>query len=382
MSDPTIHEWKNRRIGEICEILDSRRVPVNATERNSRIGPYPYYGANGIQGYIDDYIFDEPTVLLAEDGGYFDEYASRPIAQYVSGRYWVNNHAHVLRGKSDTDTKWLFYSLVHKNILRFINGGTRAKLNQSDLIEISVHQPPLAEQKKIADILTTVDEVIENIEAEISKLEDLKKATMNELLTKGIEHTEFKETEIGRIPKSWKLGLVSELFDLGRGRVISSNDLRQFAGRYPVYSSQSKNDGIFGCINTFDFDGEYITWTTDGAYAGTVFYRNGRFNCTNVCGTLSDKKSKSINMQFMAIYLSTVAKKYVSYVGNPKLMNNAFAEIIVVVPEKNEQDEIVAVITACADSIKRQEQVVSKMRKIKKSLMQDLLTGKVRIKVN
>jgi type I restriction enzyme S subunit len=85
--------WASVAISECCEILDSKRIPVNAEEREKRIGDIPYYGANGLQGYIDDFIFDEPLILIAEDGGRFDEYSTRPIAYRISSKSWVNNHA-------------------------------------------------------------------------------------------------------------------------------------------------------------------------------------------------------------------------------------------------------------------------------------------------
>jgi type I restriction enzyme S subunit len=140
--------WEVKRLGVCCDVLDSQRVPLNSQERLSRKGVYPYYGANGVQGYIDDFIFEGESVLLAEDGGYFSEYATRPIANFVTGRYWVNNHAHILRAKSDILNRWIYYSLVHKNILKHINGGTRAKLNQSDLKEILVPLPPSQNNKR------------------------------------------------------------------------------------------------------------------------------------------------------------------------------------------------------------------------------------------
>ena len=115
--------WSKNTINECCEILDSQRVPVNSEERAKRKGDYPYYGANGVQGYIDDYIFEGDAILLAEDGGNFDQYADRPIAQWVTGKFWVNNHAHILRAKDNATDKWIFYSLVHKNILKFIKTG-------------------------------------------------------------------------------------------------------------------------------------------------------------------------------------------------------------------------------------------------------------------
>ena len=175
--------WDVRTLNECCEILDSQRIPLNAEERAKRKGDYPYYGANGVQGYIDDYIFDGDAILLAEDGGNFDQYAERPIAQWVTGRFWVNNHAHILRAKSGLTDKWVYYSTVHKNILKYINGGTRAKLNQSDLKEIAILISPLPEQKKIASILTSMDITIGEKQRKLSQTQSLKKSLMQDLLT-------------------------------------------------------------------------------------------------------------------------------------------------------------------------------------------------------
>jgi type I restriction enzyme M protein len=136
---------------------------------------------------------------------------------------------------------------------------------------------------------------------------------------------------------------IGELCELGRGRVISKEYIQSNAGEYPVYSSQTQNEGIFGYIKTFDFEGEYVTWTTDGANAGTVFYRNGRFNCTNVCGTLK-AKSSTVLMSYLALALGTVAKRHVIELGNPKLMNNVVSKIEIPLPPLEIQKEIVAEI--------------------------------------
>ncbi|SHI79817.1 Type I restriction modification DNA specificity domain-containing protein, partial [Anaerovibrio lipolyticus DSM 3074] len=100
-------------LGECCEILDSLRVPITASERTE--GPYPYYGANGVQDYVSDYIFDDELVLLAEDGGNFGS-KERPIAYRVSGKCWVNNHAHVLKPKPGLNVDYLCYSLMFYDV--------------------------------------------------------------------------------------------------------------------------------------------------------------------------------------------------------------------------------------------------------------------------
>ena len=107
----------------------------------------------------------------------------------------------------------------------------------------------------------------------------------------------------------WKK--LGEIANLVRGKVISKDYIRDHEGLYPVYSSQTANDGILGCIDSYMFDGDFLTWTTDGAYAGTIFRRKGKFNITNVCG-LVDLTDKQVNQDFLYYWLSFVAKDYVN----------------------------------------------------------------------
>ena len=170
----------------------------------------------------------------------------------------------------------------------------------------------------------------------------------------------------------WHEKRVRDLCELGRGRVISTQEIEQHPGIYPVYSSQSSNNGQMGAIDSYDFDGEFVTWTTDGAYAGTVFYRTGKFNCTNVCGTL--RARDAIDMQFLAYELGMVAKQHVSYVGNPKLMNGVVADIRLMIPKKAEQSKIAEVLSTADRAIEQTEALIAKQQRIKTGLMQDLLT--------
>lgn len=179
-----IHEnWELVKIETCCEILDYKRKPINSEMRKKIIGNIPYYGANGVQGYINKHIFDEDLILLAEDGGNFEEYQNRPIAYFISGKSWVNNHAHVLKNKPNYDLKFIFYSLVHKNILSWINGTTRSKLNQSDLRKIKIPMPTLKKQQEIASYLSNMDNLISEMQNELGHTKKLKVGLIQKLLT-------------------------------------------------------------------------------------------------------------------------------------------------------------------------------------------------------
>lgn len=184
----------------------------------------------------------------------------------------------------------------------------------------------------------------------------------------------MKEKQI-QIPDGWEEKSINDLCIIGRGRVISQNEIFNKVGIYPVYSSQSQNNGEMGKINTYDFDGNYVTWTTDGAHAGTIFFRSGKFNCTNVCGTLKEKDEQPLDLIFLSYLLSTVAKDHVSYVGNPKLMNGTMSKIPLTLPKSTtEQKKIAEILSKVDTTIEQTQSLIAKYQRIKTGLMQDLLT--------
>ena len=166
------------RLGDICEILDSKRIPITASNRKA--GIYPYYGANGIQDYVDDYIFDDELVLLAEDGGYFGS-TDKPIAYRVSGKCWVNNHAHVLKPKDLINVDYLCYSLMFRDVSNIVNGATRQKLTQADMKEIDIPLCSLEKQKDIVKKLDYVFSLMNLRKQQLSKLDELVKARFVEM---------------------------------------------------------------------------------------------------------------------------------------------------------------------------------------------------------
>ena len=175
-------DWEEKTVDAVAECLDNLRRPVNGADREKMKGDIPYYGANGIQGYVNDFLFDEELTLLAEDGGNFDEFATRPIAQRISGKAWVNNHAHILRAKRKVMTPdFLFYSLVHKDVRQYINGSSRAKLNKGDMLNIEVVVPSLPEQKKIAGFLSALDGKIAAVGEQLSRTHAWKKGLLQQM---------------------------------------------------------------------------------------------------------------------------------------------------------------------------------------------------------
>lgn len=183
---------------DCCEILDSIRVPITASKREE--GEYPYYGANGVQDYVSEYLFDDELVLLAEDGGNFGS-KDKPIAYRVSGKCWVNNHAHVLKPNENMNVDYLCYSLMFYNVSGMVNGATRKKLTQAAMRKMQIPLRGMEEQLHIVNQLNKICMIIELRKQELQRLDDLIKARFVEMF--------------GSIKEERLLGDISEFVTVG-----------------------------------------------------------------------------------------------------------------------------------------------------------------------
>jgi len=406
-------DWDTTTIGVSCDILDHMRIPVNSSDRFERKGDIPYYGANGLQGWIDDYIFDEELVLLAEDGGYFNEFENRPIAYMVRGKSWVNNHAHVLRARKQIATNhWIFYNLVHKDIQYYIQGGTRSKLNQSELRNIEVPLPPLTEQRRIAEILDTIDKAIQKTEALISKLKAMKQGMLHDLLTRGLDkngklrdlktHPEqFKDSPLWRIPKEWILSRIINVASIKYG-ISDAIDQTLIRGvptiTLPCVSPLGEltldKDLMAltdpGKLSPHDFlqPGDLLFNWRNGSreHLGKTAYYNGNGEHTHVGFLLrvrtDPKKCRSRYLWRLLCFMK--AKGF--FLAAKGQVNNTFnstelADVRIILPSINEQLTIDSVLESHDSRIRTEEQYRDKLKLQKKGLMYDLLTGKIRVRI-
>ena len=155
-----MEQWKEYRLGEIVNVLDYKRIPLSATERSRRQGIYPYYGAQGIIDYVDNYIFDGTYLLIAEDGENLKS-QKQNVAQLATGKFWVNNHAHIVESNGLCDIRYICFLLNIIDLSGYITGSAQPKLNQANLLDIILKLPTLSKQKEIADYISTIDDKIE-----------------------------------------------------------------------------------------------------------------------------------------------------------------------------------------------------------------------------
>jgi len=290
------------------------------------------------------------------------------------------------------------YEWVSRQIERMSQGGIMSGLNAAIVKSVKVVIPPLPEQKKIASILTSVDEVIETTQKQIDKLQDLKKATMNELLTKGIGHTEFKDSELGRIPKSWEVKSLGDFVKLQGGNAFQSSEF-QNVGIPVIRISNIKNGTVTldDCVyfaesknlQKFEVKNGDILLAMSGATTGKI-------------GIYKSKNNAYLNQRvgrFKILDCRRVEKAFLHYLvqsdifsdatlrdaiggAQPNISSAQVEGISYAFPTTYEQKEIAKTLESIDKKMQINQRKLSQTQSLKKSLMQDLLTGKVRVQVN
>jgi len=264
-------------------------------------------------------------------------------------------------------------------------------LRYNNFVQLSLPFPSINEQKAIGSFLdhetARIDALIEEQQRLIELLKEKRQAVISHAVTKGLDPTvPMKDSGVewlGEVPAHWDVLPVWMLFQMGRGRVISHDEIAENSGDYPVYSSQTERDGVMGSIDTYDFEGDYLTWTTDGANAGTVFRRSGKFNCTNVCGTLLPKR-KDDDLRYFVDAVGICTAAFIRHDINPKLMNNVMASIKVPVPPLMEQTAIAAYVSAFKDKetvlIQEAFNGISLLQERRSALISAAVTGKIDVR--
>ena len=324
--------------------IGDRVLATELKEKSSNT--IPVYSANvkEVFGYIDKRNredFSKDSILWGIDGDWMTNVIDKNIPFYPT------DHCGVLKYKADDINSWyLAFALEAAGSYEKFSRTNRASSDRVGQLKIQVPKKDIQEK-----VVNEIREIDKKININNNKIKEEKKKIIDLFTNKFNAAELIKDGSTTSIKKE----KISTICVDGRGRIINNEYIDLNPGNYPVYSSQTSNDGIFGYINSFDFDGEYITWTTDGVNAGTVFYRNGKFNCTNVCGTLKLKETKSdtVNMIYLSVALGIIAPFHVTHSGNNKLMNDAMKNIYVPIPSIEEQNEFAKDISKINNNINK-----------------------------
>ncbi|EOX1305275.1 restriction endonuclease subunit S [Vibrio cholerae] len=416
------HKYKQTEVGlipvdwDVCDLqdavdfLDGMRRPVKSGDRAKISGVFPYYGASGIVDYVNDYIFDDELILLGEDG---ENILSRnlPLAFKVSGKIWVNNHAHVLKPKSSFDITFLTEFLESLDYSLLNSGTAQPKLNKKSCLKIKIAKPALEEQTAIANALSDVDALIQELEKLIAKKQAIKTATMQQLLTGRTRLPQFahhpdgrkkgyKPSELGEIPEDWEvvnLGEISAITKLAgfeytnyfnsyrdggdiiviRGTNITENFLdlndiktipRSTSNMLPR-SQLNAGDLVFAYVGTV---GPVFLIREDNKYH--LGPNTAKITCNNTV------VSEFLRTYFTSELIKIQIDEHLSIGAQPSLSMGKIRSFKIVLPcSKDEQIQIDMVISSMEEEMQSLKTRINKTRQIKQGMMQELLTGKTRL---
>jgi len=342
-----------KKLEDVCEILDSRRVPITAKDRKA--GTYPYYGANGLQDYVADYIFDDELVLLAEDGGNFGS-KERPIAYRVSGKCWVNNHAHVLKAKPNMHVDYLCYALMFYDTEGLVNGATRQKLTQAAMRQMVIPYRDMTEQLQIIKKISQIVRSIEKRKEELQLLDQLVKSRFIELFGDPVSNSMGLPTE----PMTTVCAIIDgdrgknypkqdEFSDTGYCLFLNAKNVTAtgFSFENRMFITKEKDDALHnGKLERGD-----VVLTTRGTLGNLAFYddsvpfENVRINSGMVI--LRMKKSVMTEVFFMEqfkLQLQSIKGKIASGSAQPQLPISTMNKIRILLAPMALQEQFAAFV--------------------------------------
>ena len=374
--------WEQRKVQDVADRFDNLRIPVAA---NLRVhGTTPYYGANGIQDYVEGFTHDGEFVLVAEDGA--NDLKNYPV-KCVNGRIWVNNHAHILQGKAGiADNSFLAFAISQSDIESLLVGGGRAKLNAETLMSIEFRLPCLQEQYRIGEYLTQLDHLITLHQRKFEKLTNVKKSMLEKMFPQN--GSSYPEIRFKGFTDPWEQRKLSEITD----KVTEKNAGLQYVETFT-------NSAEFGIISQRDFfdhdiaklgslDGYYIVKTEDFVY-------NPRISTSAPVGPINRNKLGRTGVMsplytvfrphdIDTTYLEYFFKcgywhSFMNFNGDSgarsdrfSIRDNVFFQMPIPIPDIDEQRKIGELLTCLDNLITLHQRELEKLQNIKKSMLEKM----------
>ena len=392
--------WPTTKLGDVIDLFDSQRIPLNSRQRQERQGKFPYYGAQGIIDYIDDYIFDGRYILVAEDGENLNS-KKLPLALFATGKFWVNNHAHILRGKANiADDTYLLACLNNADIKPFVTGAAQPKLSQGNLRLIEIPLPPLPIQQRIAGILSAYDELIENSQRRIKLLEAMARALYREWFVHfrfpGHENHPRVPSPLGEIPQGWEVKAVAEAFTISGGGTPSRKESAYWEGGTIQWYSPSDLTGAGTMF--MDDSSDHITergleqssarmfpprsvMLTSRATIGAIAI-NTHPACTNQ-GFITCLPNKHVPLYFLFHWLTENVPTFqlmASGATFKEISRGVFKTIDFLQPPIELVEQFEAHATPLAEQILSLQRQVNNLRRTRDLLLPRLLSGQIDVK--
>ena len=318
-----------------------------------------------------------------------------PQTQLAKGRFNVNNHAHVIKGKV-ASAEWFYLYFKHREIISHLSrqGAGRYKLNKATLEQLHCAIPSTEEQSAIANALADVDALLTELENLIAKKQAIKTGTIQQLLTGKTRLPQFttytegenlgqtkgtKPSDLGEIPEDWNVTALGKLFEITAGGDLRKTEFSPIQSNnhpYPIYSNAITGKGLYGYCTSFDYSGEFLTITARGGIGFSVD-RSEAFCAIGRLLVLSPKNKTSCK------FVSEFSNQFIEFAnestGVPQLTAPQVAKYKVIIPGYEEQTAIATILSDMDEEIQTLEQRLAKTRQIKQGMMQELLTGRTRL---
>jgi len=370
--------WKKVRLGKVIQYKQPTKYIVKSEKYDEQTGiPVLTAGKSFILGYTDEEgVFTDVPVII------FDDFTTE--SKWVNFPFKVKSSAlKILKVRNSENNLYFFYNLMQ--ILNFKPGSEHKRFWISEYSKLTVSVPPLPEQRKIAEILETVDNAIEKTDKIIEKYKRIKQGLMQDLLTKGIvenyelgimnyelrneKRDKFKDSPLGRIPEEWEAVRLGEMMILKNGKPAKILE----DGKYPIYGS----NGLIGYTDNYFLDGTFILIGRVGA-SGEIHIAIGKLWASDNC--LVGECKSDTNPIFMYYLLKHLElKKSVTQTAQPLITQSFISNIYIPLPPLPEQHRIASILSQIDETIEKEQKYKEKLEKIKRGLMEDLLTGKVRV---
>ena len=375
-----------RELGEDFKINYGKGKKENEFDNN---GKYPVYGANGIIGKSDDYIFEDSKVAITCRG------ATCGNVHLTKPKSWITNNSLILENSEKINKKYLKETLIQNSVHAAITGTAQPQITIKKLKTIKYLLPPLPEQEKIAEVLSTVDGAIEKTDKIIEESKLAKKGLMQDLLTKGIGHSEFKEVELGpkklKVPKNWRVVKIKDLGNVVTGTTPSTAESSNFGNDYPFVTPEdlgeiknifTANRGLSerGIKKARPLPSESILVVCIGATIGKIGFSKTKLATNQQINSIVCEDGYFSEYIYYAMNLILpIIKSMAGNTATPIVNKGEFKEFEVLIPPLPEQKEIAEILSSIDEKIKKEKEYKESLKSLKKGLMQDLLTGKVRV---
>lgn len=372
--------WEDRKLSDIADRFDNLRVPITASDRKP--GDTPYYGANGIQDYVEGFTHNGEFILVAEDGA--NDLKNYPV-QYVNGKVWVNNHAHVLQGKKTiTDNKFLMNAIKNFNIEPFLVGGGRAKLNADVMMKLNILLPTFVEQEKIGSLFSLLDKTIALHQRKLAKLKELKQGYLQKMFPQN--GSKFPQLRFAGFADAWEQRKLGEVADIIGGGTPSTNVSEYWNGDIDWYSPVEIGNQIYIDESQKKITGLGLQKSSAHILpVGTVLFTSragigntailAKEGCTNQ-GFQSIVPYKDLLNSYFIFSRTSELKRYgeINGAGSTfiEVSGKQMAKMPISVPSIEEQQKIGTFFKQLDDTITLHQRKLEKLQELKKGYLQKM----------